>query len=253
VARSFNFPKFKAGEPLLPQLSAERLNAIIDALDRNRVEFGDNVTGQRTPGGTIVRANAKGGGGDGDFPFQLTIGKRPADPTLYRVRISDGKVNNEWPDVGDDAMGVTGSRYLNIENVANSNIFIRVMFNALTNHIERLDIYEKPNETYPSNKITALVSGEDPVPGACDDVDLPTADPPAGYGSIYIMLGFTYLQPPPPGSPEGTESTPQAFNLRRDHQNFEFVYGSNNGLPAVLLVDVPSGWTRVPEDLPPEP
>jgi hypothetical protein len=91
------------------------------------------------------------------------------------------------------------------------------------------------------------------VPGACDDVDSPTANPPAGYGSLYIMLGFTYLKPPPPGSPPGTAATPQAFNLRLGNQNFEFIYGSFNGLPGLLPVDVSSGWTVIPDDLPPPP
>jgi hypothetical protein len=251
MGREFNFPKFRAGEPLLPQLSAERLNAIIDAIGRNRIEFGDNVTGQRTPGGTIVRANAKSTGGDSNFPFLLQLGTRPDEPTQYLVGISDGKVNNEWPDVGTDAMGVTGSRSLNITNVENCNVFIRVMFNARTNNQERLDIFERPNETYPTNKITWLDPATAITPDACDAVDNPDDPPPAGYGAFHIMLGFTYLKPPPVGAPPGTPSTPTVFNLMVGNVNYALFYGADDGIPSVLPVATYSPWTKIPQQPPP--
>lgn len=250
----------KPGESLFKQLTATRVNAIqemIRALARgDNIATGPKVRKKTGAGWITLDFDGDDGGNRSSttMPFRLRIVARtPPEPGQYAVEILDGKVNNEWPDVGTNAMGVTGSRNLDIANIENSNIFIRVMFNALTNKIQRLDIYERPNETYPTNKITALVSGVDPVPGACDDVDSPTANPPAGYGSLYIMLGFTYLKPPPPGSPPGTAATPQAFNLRLGNQNFEFIYGSFNGLPGLLPVDVSSGWTVIPDDLPPPP
>lgn len=98
MSREFNFPKFTAGEPLLQQLTAARLNAILDAIDRNRVEFGDNITGQRTPGGTIVRTKlGTGGGAAGTFPFELIEGTDEADPPLPTVSFTVGKIGNSIP------------------------------------------------------------------------------------------------------------------------------------------------------------
>lgn len=53
---------FEQGKSLTEQLSAERLNLILDAIQRNIVQSGDNIEVQRTPGGTIVRANLGTGG-----------------------------------------------------------------------------------------------------------------------------------------------------------------------------------------------
>jgi hypothetical protein len=70
--QSFKLPRFKSGEPLLSQLSASRLNAMLEAIEANRVLFGVNTTGQRTPAGTIIRANPPAGsGGAQPFPFKV--------------------------------------------------------------------------------------------------------------------------------------------------------------------------------------
>jgi hypothetical protein len=71
--QSFKLPRFKAGEPLLSQLSASRLNAMLEAIEAGRVLFGVNTTGQRTPAGTIIRANPRAGGSGGAAPFPFKI------------------------------------------------------------------------------------------------------------------------------------------------------------------------------------
>jgi hypothetical protein len=99
MGRSFNFPKFRAGEPLLPQLTAERLNALVDAMDRNRVEFGDNITGQRTPGGVIIRTNprADGNGGDLDHPFKVVKTVDDTVPPYPVLKVLPGVIGNIIP------------------------------------------------------------------------------------------------------------------------------------------------------------
>lgn len=98
MSREFSFKRFEAGKPLLEQLTAERLNAMLDAISRNRPEFGDNVTGQRTPGGTIIRANAKAIGGDNSrFPFKATITTDTAVPPNVVIAIEPGRVSTIVP------------------------------------------------------------------------------------------------------------------------------------------------------------
>jgi len=174
------------------------------------------------------------------LPFTLTVVPQTDNPSAFAVHIVDGKSNNEWPDVGTDTMGSStskGYQVLNIADINDSNIFLRVMFNYLTFEIARLDIYERPNATYPTNKIIFGV----PVPGACDDVDDPETDPPAGYGRLNLLIGFTYVKPPPPGSPPGTTGTATAYNLVIGNINFGFVVGALNAQPALCPVTLYPG------------
>lgn len=244
-----------SGDSVFEVASAARMNAIMEVirmliLGENVME-GPNIRKDSSGGKLILSADPSGRdlGGISAFPFKLSVIPRPDSPLQKAVKIYDGKVNNEWPDVGVTAMGgATGPGYqiLNIGNVENCNVFLRAMFNAKTNAVVRLDIYERPNETYPANKITYLAPDAEPVDGACDAIDNPDTAPPAGYGAIHILIGFTYMKPPPVGSPPGTLPTPKAFNLIRDHIMFDFVYGSQNGLPAVWPVAVYSKATKVP-------
>jgi hypothetical protein len=211
----------------------------------DRTENGSVISAGSQPGGRTSAATASAD----SLPFKMSIGPQDpdtgGDPAKFAVQIVDGKVNNEFPDVGTTTMGEAGGRgfgTLNIADVENSNIFIRVMFNARTLEIVRLDIFERPNETYPANTITFLDPEEEPEPGACDSVDDPATAPPAGYGAIHIALGFTYLQPAtPPAEPVATVFQSEIGNI-----NFELVTGAFNGLPALIPAKTYSDWTEVP-------
>jgi hypothetical protein len=127
------------------------------------------------------------------------------------------------------------------------------MFNARTNVVVRLDIYERPNETYPANRVTYIDPDETPEEDACDEIDNPDTAPPAGYGAFHILIGFAYVKPPPVGSPLGTLGTPTVFNSFTGHVNFQLVLGSYNAAPAILPVAVHSGWVPFPLVPPPPP
>lgn len=193
-----------------------------------------------TPNGRQISTHPSAGaqtqqaGSSNDLPFTLSLAPREDNPALYAVGILDGQVNDEWPSVGVIQMGQTGGAgfgTLNIANVENSNIFVRVMFNAATNEIVRLDIFERPNETFPINRITF----GDPVPGACDSIDSPDTAPPEGYGALHIAFGFTYV----------SAGIPIVFQSRAGHIHFVFVYGSRNGLPALRAAPY-TDWIEVP-------
>lgn len=55
----FGIRRFEAGRSLADQLTAGRLNSMLDALDQCVVRFGKNIYGTRTTGGTTI--NARGG------------------------------------------------------------------------------------------------------------------------------------------------------------------------------------------------
>lgn len=246
--------RVKKGDSPESACRSDRMNAIMDAivsLARGENIIDGNNIRKRVGGGFVIlsgdRDSGRRGGGD-NLPFKLTLVPQNAaaggDPSKFAVQILDGKVNNEWPDVGTVAMGATGGAgygTLNLDNVANSNIFIRVMFNAKTNVIARLDIYERPNETFPENKITFLLTG-DPVPGACDAVDNPDTAPPAGYGALHVLLGFSYIQP----ATLTSDAVAVVFQSLLGHLHFQFVYGSQNGLPALLPMLSYTDWIKIP-------
>jgi hypothetical protein len=240
----------KPGDHVCKVASANRINAIMEAIKMliagENVMEGPNIRKDSSSGKLILSADPSGGfGGKGTtiFPFKLSLISRPDNPALWAVRIYDGKVNNEWPDVGTNAMGSgAGYQILNIGNVSDSIIFIRVMFNIQTNEVVRLDVFERAAALFPVNKITEGT----PIPGACDSIDDPNTDPPPGYGTLNVMLGFTYVKPPIPPAVVGTNVV---FQSHMGNLNFVLVSGSLNGAPAVLPVLTYTDW--VPYPLPP--
>jgi hypothetical protein len=212
MGRAFNFPKFRAGEALLPQLTAERLNAIIDALDRNRVEFGDNVTGQRTPGGTIVRSHADGASG-GDVPdisfilsdATLTVG----GVVTRKVLVRDGKINGEFP----SGMG-TGDEYkLTLTTPEDSIIYAAISFSA-----ETLEI---------SSRTLGVSTAADFPPSTLDETD----------GFFATQLGFTYID---------EDGAFFVLNTHVGDLNFELISGALNGVPAIIPVAKYANWIPFP-------
>lgn len=138
MSREFNFQRFEAGRPLLEQLTADRLNAILDGISRNRPEFGDNITGQRTPGGTILRTNARGDAGDSapNTPFKVYKSFDNSTPPYPILKIYPGRIADIVPtlaaaklDVSDTIVGLhpwfysaTGSYSLFLKVVIDNTI-----------------------------------------------------------------------------------------------------------------------------------
>ncbi len=239
----------KKGESVLSVANHDRMNAIqnvLRALARgDNIFSGDNTRLRKSEGVVTISSDAVNDQRSNIIlPFRLTVIARKDDPDNYSINIIDGKVNNEWPDVGTNTMGSAtspGYQVLDIANITDSNIFIRVMFNYLTFEIARIDIYERPSSTYPTNKIIFGI----PIQGACDGVDDPNADPPAGYGRLNLLIGFTYVKPPAPPAVQGTST---AFNLILGNINFGFIVGAFNAQPALCPVTLypGAGFIQVP-------
>lgn len=240
--------KPKWAKPRGPKFLRDVINQLFEELGRVGALEGLGITVEQTPSGRVIstlnspagRAAPSAATAGTATPFaMLLVEQEPPVEGAYAVEITDGKVNNEWPDVGINAMGETGSRKLNIGNVENSNIFLRIMFNTRTNAQERIDIFERPNETYPLNKITYLADDIEPTPGACNAVDGPDDPPPAGYGSIHVLLGFTYVNE--------ESGQPIVFNLVIGNINYALIYGESDGVPSVIPVATYSDWTQFPQ------
>ena len=49
-------PRFQSGKPLDEQITAERMNALVDAINENRLNQGDGVRITRNNGNTTISA-----------------------------------------------------------------------------------------------------------------------------------------------------------------------------------------------------
>jgi len=94
---SFDIPVFVAGSPLDEQLSASKMNGILDALDILRLRDGRGYTVSYSgPGGTTLDINPGAGFLSQTFPFQLIDVSTEIE---RRVRVKMGTIADEVPDV----------------------------------------------------------------------------------------------------------------------------------------------------------
>jgi hypothetical protein len=166
MSREFSLKPFEAGKPLLPQVTADRMNAILDGVARNRVEFGDNITGQRTPGGTILRANAKSGGGSSVHAFQVSPASKDGQAT---IAVHPGLILSHVPYIGTNP--ASASNTLPVPPVDFSVWLMTRVANAANNYHPRIDV-ALPGEATPE-------PGEEPEEG-----DYVPVKPP--YESCYL-------------------------------------------------------------------
>ena len=126
MGKAVNFPPFVAGKPLLDQLTADRMNAIEDAINRLQVVFGDNVTGFRTPGGVIVRASAEADSTSQKHPFKVTKATR-ADPPENGFAVYPGFISTKMATIGETPLTATPFPILNTSSSTGAfSIFLRV-------------------------------------------------------------------------------------------------------------------------------
>jgi hypothetical protein len=203
MSQSVDIPPFKAGEPLLKQLTAARLNAMIDAIKRNGVQFGDNITGQRTPGGTIIRAkfNPSGAGEDPDITFFLSdASTSEGDPPVVtnKVFVADGKISGAFP----SGMG-TSEYIIDLADPSDSIIYAGITFNPTTLSID-------------SRFLGAASSGDFPL-SRIDDTT---------HGFAYWQLGFTFFD---------VDDVFRIVMSRVGDIEVIFSYGAVSGLPALIV------------------
>lgn len=211
MSREFNFEPFKANEPILDQLTATRLNAMLDGINRNRVEFGDNITGTRAPGGTIVRAkfNPATAENPTDYSFRFMDATEVVDgEASNKVLVLDGKINGTLP------AGMGSDEYvLDLDTPEDSCIYAGATFDPDTLAITSRFLGVSTASAYPESRIDE------------------------GGGFLYWLLGFTYFD---------GDGTFRMRNTLLGDINFELVYGSMNGAPALLPVFAGPGWLDIP-------
>jgi hypothetical protein len=213
-------PPFVAGKPLLDQLTAERLNAMLDLIESKGVQLGNHMTGFQTSSGMIIRSKAVTAGGktpvDASFVVSLIAGPNPDDPDvdIPLISVRDGKVNGEFP----EGMG-TGSLQVRAPSDVYDDclIYVEIKFDGNSLDLTSLDVKTTVASAFPANTITS--SG-----GTTE-------------GTINVMVGFTYIDP---------SGTPHAFNTHVGDINFELVASSLNGAPALLPVAIFGGFLAYP-------
>jgi hypothetical protein len=215
-------PRFVAGKPLLDQLTAERLNAMLDLIESKGVQLGNNMTGMQTSSGMIIRSKIVADGGktsvDASFVVSLTSGPNPDNPDvdIPLISVRDGKVNGEFP----EGMGTgTGSLKVRAPSDAYDDclIYVEVKFDGSSLDLTSLDVKTTVAAGFPANTITS--SG-----GTIE-------------GTLNVLVGFTYVDP---------AGTAHAFNTHVGDINFELVASSLNGAPALLPVSMFGGFLAYP-------
>lgn len=229
------------GQKVTEVASAARMNAIMGLLRAlvrgDNIVSGPNVLKQSQDGFVILSSEAliRGGGGRISLPFLLTlVPSETMGADHWAVRVQDGRVNGEFPDGPlPEPMGPGGSGkgYIVVEvpDVSDCLIYLEADFNADTLEMSSLDIKACAAADFPTNEVT-------------------TDDPP--IGNLNILIGFTWLRPPPSGSPDGTPSTPMVTNSIIGDINFNLIYGAYNGAPAIIPVKTFTDWVLLPPPAP---
>jgi len=93
---SFSFPRFVAGQSLLEQLSAERMNAMLDAIEECQLWEGANVCITRGPGGSTISADAPSDSPDLTHNYQVYDVSTEEET---KISVRPGNHNNVIPDI----------------------------------------------------------------------------------------------------------------------------------------------------------
>ncbi len=232
----FPLPKFKANEPLLAQLTAARLNAILDAIDRAGVIFGDNVRGRFTSTGTIIDAKPQGASsGLGDISFAMEEASPGATgasgpSASHRISIVDGKVNGHFP----DGMG-SGDYVLPIEDTKVADGHSAIIFVGASIDFSTLAVGALDHSLWlQATRDDAVVGG---MPGEAESrVDWTDH---VGTIFLYYPIGFCYLD---------SHSRFQIQQTYLGDINYQFSMGAYNGVPAIIPINTAIGWLDTTDD-----
>lgn len=97
----FNAIRFQPSRPLLKEVSAERLNAILTEIKRNKPVGERGITvrqsGDRTYIGLAAKLTGGTGGGIQLHPFQISSSTDPESENQYIVTVRPGTLNNLIP------------------------------------------------------------------------------------------------------------------------------------------------------------
>jgi hypothetical protein len=125
---SYNIPRFVRGENLLDQLTADRLNALIDAIELNRPQPGVGIViPARTAGGTVIEAvRHSSGSSDDAHPFKIILKPGSSNNKRY-MSVLPGLVDNVMPTLDGDPLWTVPSPTVEITMPQNVplNVFIQ--------------------------------------------------------------------------------------------------------------------------------
>jgi hypothetical protein len=84
------FPIFEKGKPLLEQLTAEKLNAMVDLSRKNRPLASSSVNVQQTPGGCILTSPIGRGGSSGsaNHPWKVSVRPKAGFPGEFEAMVN---------------------------------------------------------------------------------------------------------------------------------------------------------------------
>lgn len=235
---SFKLERFQAGQPLLDQLTATRLNAILDAIDRSRIQFGANVTGQFSNSGTTINANppATAGGPELETPFLVITQVNDGTPQLGVISNShlfngeDKDVyeedNSGWGLLSDDRT----SGWFDVPSVGDK-IWLEIALSSVDQSITSIDIRHGP----------VVVDNWDEYP---NPIAINTDDNP--YQNFYNQIIAEVTDPtqdPRPGFTiqMGTDDTRKIVQLLFTNLNMATAHTvpGVDGLSIPLLVPIP--------------
>lgn len=95
----FNNIRFQPSRPLLKEVSAERLNAIVAEIKKNRVRGERGITVRSTGDGTYVglAASLRSRAAATAQPWDLKATQNPNNPSQYTVTVVPGTINGVLP------------------------------------------------------------------------------------------------------------------------------------------------------------
>lgn len=119
-------PRFKAGQPLLDQVTAERLNDICAMIESVRLQNGVGYTMNRGAGGTTLTILDK------ELPasslkLPLTAYKSGSGEDTIKIRIRPGTVCGIEPTINGAAISAKGAE-LEVPDEGRNYIFLRLEF-----------------------------------------------------------------------------------------------------------------------------
>lgn len=85
----YGLRRFEVNQPLMQQITAARLNTILDAVDQGVVRYGRGIYGSRTTGGQTVNARRTRQGTNIIAPFNLAVRRNPDDPLLFQAMVNE--------------------------------------------------------------------------------------------------------------------------------------------------------------------
>jgi hypothetical protein len=104
--------RFTGGRPLLSELSASKLNDMVDAITRSVPKAGRNMTSRQEGDGIVLDCLVGGGGvggGAGPGPWDVSVSTVQDEPTQFLAKVRPGTLNGILPSNWDEEFTMSGT------------------------------------------------------------------------------------------------------------------------------------------------